>query len=69
VLPVEAATWSKFGFNMFFAVIVLFFAGVVGFTEALFHIVASLPVLARDLLAPLPPLDGNPVEPYVCAPV
>jgi hypothetical protein len=68
VLPVEGATWSKFAFNMFFAVIVFFFAGVVGFTAAIFHVVASIAVLARDLLSP-PPLDANLAEPYVCTPV
>jgi hypothetical protein len=53
---------------MFFAVIVFFFAGVVGATAALFHAVASLIVLARDLLAPPQP-DGNLPEPYICASV
>jgi hypothetical protein len=69
VLPIEGATWSKFGFNVFFSVIVFFFAGVVGTTAAVFHALASLVVLARDLIVSPPQPDGNIAEPYLCAPV
>ena len=44
----EENIYSKFGFNVFLAVIVFFYAGIVGVIASLLHIVVSCVIFILD---------------------
>ena len=62
VFPIESKRWTKFLFNLFLAVIVFFFAGLVGIVTSIVHVIVSIVVLIGDYVAPHVPSQDKAAE-------